>query len=326
MEKNLGELRPFSRNDLCFDDMTGDDFEELKESIKENGVIEPIVVNQENVIVCGHQRYRACVELGLENVPIVVREVENDEEHETLLIEENLRRRQLTTSQMAKAIKRLYEIKEVERTAGRPEAENNRLTVKQLSKEIGKSKATVAKLRTLADLIPELSKLMDEGQLALKMAYQFAQLPEEGQKEVYELLKEQVTIKEEEAKELKDRYLQQENEASSLRTELEELRSQGTVVEVSDAGGVTDFKKYVKKMEIEVKGKKPKRPKKKDGYNEILLESMSKRLVLSVLSFQSVLRDVSEIEIPEKDKGYLCDLIENKVIPGLRLFVKEVLQ
>ena len=91
---HIAELKQHPRNTETFRDLTGEEFEDLKASISEHGIIEPVIVNQHGVIICGHQRVRACRVLGITDVPVVVREVASDEEHETLLIEENLRRRQ----------------------------------------------------------------------------------------------------------------------------------------------------------------------------------------------------------------------------------------
>jgi len=93
--------------------------------------------------------------LGIEEIPVVVRHVENEDEHETLLIEENLRRRQLSTSSMARAIKRLYEIRGIDGQGNRGDLTS--ATVAEVAQETGKSERTVRTLRTLADLIPELS-------------------------------------------------------------------------------------------------------------------------------------------------------------------------
>jgi len=71
------------------------EFNELKKSIEKWGIIEPIVVNQNNVIICGKERYRAALLLGMEKVPVVVRKSNGKSEMKNLSIEENLRRRHL---------------------------------------------------------------------------------------------------------------------------------------------------------------------------------------------------------------------------------------
>ena len=62
---NVNELKPHPRNNEFFDDMTGEKWKEFLESIKIRGVIEPIVITPDKTIVSGHQRVRACKELGI---------------------------------------------------------------------------------------------------------------------------------------------------------------------------------------------------------------------------------------------------------------------
>ena len=58
-------LKAHPKNEYFFDEMEGQKWEEFKESIETSGVIEPIVTTQDLVIVSGHQRVRACKELGI---------------------------------------------------------------------------------------------------------------------------------------------------------------------------------------------------------------------------------------------------------------------
>ena len=77
---NINELKPHPRNNEFFDDMTGDAWEAFKESIKTSGIIEPIVVTKDMIIVSGHQRVRAAKELGLSTVMVDIRKYENDDD------------------------------------------------------------------------------------------------------------------------------------------------------------------------------------------------------------------------------------------------------
>jgi len=225
VDMNRLEIEPYHNNIAYFDDMHGEDYEDLKRSILDHGIIEPIVINQNNVIICGHQRYRACQDLRIEDIPVVVREVKDDDEHETLLIEENLRRRQLSTSSMARAIKRLYEIKGIDGKGGQP---YHRDTVATIAEETGKSVPTVKRLRTIADLIPELSKMLDAKTITQKVAYQIAQMDAEGQVLVFDHLEAQAegsTIQEAEAKDFKDKYKTQQELTKSLKDNIETLKN-----------------------------------------------------------------------------------------------------
>lgn len=86
-------------------DLSKKDFNELKRSIKKWGVIEPIVINQNNMIVCGKERYRAALILGIRKVPVVIRKTNGNDEIRDISLEENLKRRHLDSSIKSKGIK-----------------------------------------------------------------------------------------------------------------------------------------------------------------------------------------------------------------------------
>lgn len=65
---NINELKPHPRNNEFFDDMTDEKWKEFIDSIKTRGVIEPIVITHDKIIVSGHQRVRACKELGIKTI------------------------------------------------------------------------------------------------------------------------------------------------------------------------------------------------------------------------------------------------------------------
>jgi ParB/RepB/Spo0J family partition protein len=163
-----------------FLDMEGEEFELLKRSIQETGIIQPITVDQEMQVICGDQRLRAARALGLTTVPVLIRWVRDKETRAILSIEENIRRRQLQPSEMARAIKKLIELKETKNRAD------------QVAREIGLSKRQVNRYRGLENLIPEVSVLLDGGRLTQEVASQIAQLDEEIQRTLYESLGERI--------------------------------------------------------------------------------------------------------------------------------------
>ena len=77
---NIDELKPHPRNNEFFSDMTGEKWNEFLDSIKTRGIIEPIVITSEKVIVSGHQRVRACKKLGIRSVMCDVHTYNNDDE------------------------------------------------------------------------------------------------------------------------------------------------------------------------------------------------------------------------------------------------------
>ncbi|MFZ5862371.1 MAG: ParB/RepB/Spo0J family partition protein [Nitrospirota bacterium] len=173
----IDALFPSDDNQDLFRDMEGEDFEQLKGSIQELGVIEPLIVDEDMRLICGHQRLRAAKAVGLPSVPVVIRSVGEAETRAMITIEENIRRRQLQPSEMARAIKKLTELKT---RAG------------QVAETVGLSDRQVQRYRSLSDLIPELSVLLDGGTLTQHVAIQLAQLDETAQRELYHAMKDRM--------------------------------------------------------------------------------------------------------------------------------------
>lgn len=328
---NISEIRSHPNNTATFRDLAGEEFDELVSSIRDHGIIEPVVVNQDGIIICGHQRVRACRELGIEDVPVIIREVASDEEHETLLIEENLRRRQLLPSESFKAVKRLYELRGLD-GAGRPKNGENHATVAELSSELGKSERTVASMRTLADLIPSLSAMLDAGTLNQTAAYQIAQMDKDGQQQVFTMLEEQRVAAEEQkreaarltteqAKKIKDDYnaklkaAEEERQAQSrtmarLEKEVDSLRGKLPTQDVMDK---------LRKLEAELEAERKRPPVKEievkivppDDYDDLkdAVEQSKKELAGYKRDLKEARRELKEarkevapVDMPEYTK------------------------
>ena len=89
----ITKLKPHPMNSQFFDDITGDSWTLFLESIKTSGVIEPIIATTNYVVVSGHQRLRACKELGIKEVPVVLRSYPDDDSVLLAMIESNTMQR-----------------------------------------------------------------------------------------------------------------------------------------------------------------------------------------------------------------------------------------
>ena len=163
----IEDLTPHPRNAEFFDDMTGEKWNEFLESVKSRGVIEPIVITPDKVIVSGHQRVRACKELGIDEITCDVHLYNNEDEILQDLLETNIRQRgdvggsAKKVGKRIKELERIYGIKE-----GRPEKLPNNSVVKSqsdIATQMGISVDTLQNYKLLADMIPELSDLVDTG-------------------------------------------------------------------------------------------------------------------------------------------------------------------
>lgn len=128
------------------------DLSELMASIAEKGIIEPIIVRQRGPrfqIVAGERRYQAAVQIGLREVPIVIREVDDTEIIEVALIE-NLQRKDLTPFEEAEALHSL--------------ANRCGYTHEDLARKLGKSRSSITEslsLNQMPDEVKNLCRLAD---------------------------------------------------------------------------------------------------------------------------------------------------------------------
>lgn len=178
----INQLTQHSKNNYFFDDITGDNWEEFKKSIKTSGVIEPIIITQDNVIVSGHQRVKACIELGIEEVPYERRIYEDDErwtkDDKIIkdLLETNLRQRGIGNTnalKMARCIQELERIYGI-RNGGDRKSDSNYLSLKtqtDLAEELNMSMQQLQNYKKLLTLIPELQDLIENGNLSPTVGY-----------------------------------------------------------------------------------------------------------------------------------------------------------
>ena len=143
--------------------------EELAQSIRSHGVIQPIVVTPNRRrqggyhIVAGERRWRASQRAGLLRVPVVVREVEPTKRLEMALIE-NIQRENLNPIEEASAYKRL--------------SDEFELTQAQIAESVGKDRATVANYQRLLNLPPEVRADVAAGFLSMGHARALVALPD----------------------------------------------------------------------------------------------------------------------------------------------------
>lgn len=164
---NVNELKPHPRNNEFFDDMSGEKWQEFLDSIKARGVIEPIVITPDKVIVSGHQRVRACKELGIKTVMCDVHTYDNEDQILQDLIETNIRQRGDVGGSAKKVGKRIKELERIYGVReGRPEKLPNNSVVKSqedIAAQMGISVDTLQNYKMMAEMIPELEDLMDTG-------------------------------------------------------------------------------------------------------------------------------------------------------------------
>lgn len=127
---------------------------EMADSIRQHGIIQPLVVNENNgryMIIAGERRFRGAIIAGLKTVPVVIKHYTEKQIKEVSLIE-NLQREDLNPVESAKAIRELMDV--------------YGFTQESVADRIGKSRPAIANTLRLLSLTPEVLSLVEKGKLS----------------------------------------------------------------------------------------------------------------------------------------------------------------
>ncbi len=200
----------------------GDRLNDMIESIKENGILNPLIVRENKnkyEILAGHNRANAAKQAGLTKVPCIIKQNLSDEDAYIYVIETNLIQRSfndLLPSEKGKVLKEKYDnmknqgkrndiILELKKLNREPADETNEDSRTSIGLQYGMSSSTVARLIRITYLIPELQQLIDDNKLALIPGVDLSYLSEKEQTVVYEIIADQkLTLSAPKAKELRD--------------------------------------------------------------------------------------------------------------------------
>ena len=189
------KLLPFEQHP--FQVREDESLKELMESIRCYGVLSPLLARPKGngyELVSGHRRRLAAQKLGLESVPVLVREM-SDDEAVILMVDSNLQREHLLPSEKAFAYK--MKLEAIRRSAGRPRKGNSRQVVGNLEsadvvgEAAGESGRTIQRYIRLTKLVPPLLKLVDEGRIAFSPAVELSYLTKEEQAELWDLIEQE---------------------------------------------------------------------------------------------------------------------------------------
>ena len=210
---------------------------ELSESIKNQGLIQPIIVretpNGMYEIIAGERRWRACQLAGLHSVSCVVMSVDEKNVYELALIE-NIQRENLNVVEEAKAYKNLIEL--------------NGLKNEELSKKIGKSSSHISNLIRILDLDDEIHQMIIDGKISMGHARALIGVPNalEKAKEVFEKKLSVRDVEKSTSKHKQTRKKQREKDPNiiDLEKELSDKIGLKTEIEFNDNGSSGSLKLY----------------------------------------------------------------------------------
>lgn len=184
--------------------------EELTESIRTSGVLTPVLVRPDDEgtyeMISGHRRLRAAKRAGLRKIPAIIKEM-TDDEVTIAMVDGNIQREEILPSEKAFALK-------MKMAALKKQGKRNDLATSStewtksragdiVGEAEGISKSQVHKYIRITELIPKLLDMVDEKRLALAMAVEISYFNKNVQQWLYEYIKENGMIKQEQIMELR---------------------------------------------------------------------------------------------------------------------------
>ena len=194
-EMPLSDLHPFEGHPfkVLDDELMG----QTVESIKQIGVVSPLIVRPDPEggfeILSGHRRLHAAQLAGLETVPVIVKEMDDDAAI-IFMVDSNLQRENILPSERAFSYK--MKLEAMKHQAGRPSKENDsqlgnnfgKLSSEEMAEELGTSKNQIFRYIRLTNLIPEILDMVDERKIAFNPAVELSYLKPSEQKEFLEAM------------------------------------------------------------------------------------------------------------------------------------------
>lgn len=194
-EMPLSDLHPFEGHP--FKVLDDELMEQTVESIKQIGVVSPLIVRPDPEggfeILSGHRRLHAAQLAGLETVPVIVNEMDDDAAI-IFMVDSNLQRENILPSERAFSYK--MKLEAMKHQAGRPSKENDsqlgnnfgKLSSEEMAEELGTSKNQIFRYIRLTNLIPEVLDMVDEKKIAFNPAVELSYLKPSEQKEFLEAM------------------------------------------------------------------------------------------------------------------------------------------
>lgn len=183
---SLDELHPFAHHPFKVKD--DEAMQDTVESVKAYGVLVPAIARPREEggyeLVAGHRRHRASLLAGLAEMPVIVREMDDDEAT-IIMVDSNLQRETLLPSERAFAYR--MKLEAMKRRAGRPSKENlsqvgtQKRSDQIMADQIGESRNQIQRFIRLTYLVPQLLDMVDEHKVAFNPAVELSYLTSEEQ-------------------------------------------------------------------------------------------------------------------------------------------------
>jgi len=161
-------LKVHPRNQEFFDDINGQAYEQFKASIKSEGVLTPLILSPDMTVLSGHQRLKACKELGISVVPVIIRQDVKAEEDKLLkLLVANFGRNNNNETKQRKVameyVKLRGNLHGGDRKSSAP-MEHLKISLEQIAAELGVSETELRRMLDIEQkLTPEIIQMLDDG-------------------------------------------------------------------------------------------------------------------------------------------------------------------
>ena len=191
----IGELFPFKNHP--FKVLDDESMQRTVESVEQYGVLSPLIARPRPEggyeIISGHRRQHAAQLAGLDALPVIVRQIDDDAAV-LLMVDSNLQRETILPSERAFAYK--MKLEAMKHQAGRPTQDNysqvgnnfGTLSSEEMAEELGTSKNQIFRYIRLTNLVPELLDMVDEKKIAFNPAVELSYLDESQQRDFLEAM------------------------------------------------------------------------------------------------------------------------------------------
>ena len=191
----IGELFPFKNHP--FKVLDDESMQRTVESVEQYGVLSPLIARPRPEggyeIISGHRRQHAAQLAGLDALPVIVRQMDDDAAV-LLMVDSNLQRETILPSERAFAYK--MKLEAMKHQAGRPTQDNysqvgnnfGTLSSEEMAEELGTSKNQIFRYIRLTNLVPELLDMVDEKKIAFNPAVELSYLDESQQRDFLEAM------------------------------------------------------------------------------------------------------------------------------------------
>ena len=297
---------------LNFDDRG---LEELASSIKQHGIIQPLVlrrVNDKYEIIAGERRYKAATMAGLSTVPAVIADVDDNKSAEVAIVE-NVQRRDLSAIEEARSYKNLLD--------------KGYLTQAELAKKMGLSQSAIANKLRLLNLDEEVQQALIENKISERHARSLLVLPthEEQRKWLKRIINERMTVREldNELKKLNEEANKEEEDETDVplvkNIDIDAIRKQAT--EIPSVNEESDIARKLREIEREkmfnpdvIPVDQATNDSKGNFFNFLENEKVNMNMEEPILKTPTINIDLPKASIPEeKEEETIPESIEEKI-------------